>query len=193
MIKLVLLICLMIIQVGENSTIGKLQQKYEQINNLTAEFAQESANTNSIIGTFYFSKKNNYRIDLPNNIIISNGSTIWNQDIKRKKVIISNVEDDPLAFSFTEYIYDYPAKCNVSEEQMGNNTIITLTQSSSELNFKVARLWVDNSYLINKIEVEDFGGNIFSLLFSNISINNKISSSKFEFENTENLKVIDLR
>ncbi|MCW8849882.1 MAG: outer membrane lipoprotein carrier protein LolA [Melioribacteraceae bacterium] len=184
---------IIIIASSTDNTIIKLQEKFESINYLQSNFEQSSNDGKSISGKFYFSKTNNYRIELSNNIIISDGKSIWNQDIARKKVVVSNVDEDPLAFSLSEYIYDYPNKCKVTEESVNDGFLIILDGSDTDLNFKTAKLWVNSEYLISKISVIDFGGNEFVLKFSAIVTNKILDSKLFKYQENENNKVIDLR
>ncbi|MCB0752322.1 MAG: outer membrane lipoprotein carrier protein LolA [Ignavibacteriae bacterium] len=193
MINTILIFLLLIFQSESDSLISKMQNKFESINNLQADFVQSSNGQNIMQGNFYFSKDENYRIELKNNTIISNGKSIWNLDNKRSKVIISNIDEDPLAFSLKEYIYDYPEKCDVKEEKNDDGYLLTLTAVNTELNFKTARLWVNNNYLIDKITVVDFGGNSFSLQFKNINVLDKIDDSYFEYKGDSKTKLIDLR
>ena len=179
--------------INSNSTVDKLQEKFESINYLQSNFKQSSNDGKSISGKFYFSKANNYRIELSNNIIISDGKSIWNEDKKRNKVIVSNIDEDPLAFSLSEYIYDYPNKCEVSEEKLNDGYLLILDGSDTELNFKIAKLWINKDYLIEKISVVDFGGNEFLLNFSSIITNRTLDSNLFKYQVNENNKVIDLR
>jgi outer membrane lipoprotein-sorting protein len=188
------IIGLMIILLSNpDSTIIKLQEKFESINYLQSDFKQSSNDGKSISGKFYFSKTNNYRIELSNNIIISDGKSIWNEDLGRKKVIVSNVDEDPLAFSLSEYIYDYPNKCKVTEEKVNDGYLIILDGSDTELNFKIAKLWINNDFLIKKISVVDFGGNEFLLNFSSIVTNKTLDSKLFQYQENDSNKVIDLR
>ncbi|MBK7104109.1 MAG: outer membrane lipoprotein carrier protein LolA [Ignavibacteriae bacterium] len=174
--------------------ILKIQQKFENTNNLKADFVQSANNVNVMNGKFYFSQKNNYRIELEKNTIISDGKTIWNVENSKKKVIISNVDEDPLAFSLREYIYDYPKECKVTEEKIDeNNFLISLDASETNFNFKIAKLWVNNEFVITKILIEDFSGSKFEFRFSEININVDLSSTVFNFKETKGLKIIDLR
>lgn len=191
MISFLLVLALSFFQ--SESTINKLQNKFESVNYLQADFKQGSNSKNSLNGKFYFTQKEKYRIELNNNIIISDGKSIWNQDIKRNKVIISNLDEDPLAFSLREYIFEYPKKCTVSEEKNGNEITLIFSAEKTDLNFKTAKVLIDNNYLIKKIEVIDFGGNSFSLHFNNIVINKIFDKSIFKFNSNEKLKIIDLR
>jgi outer membrane lipoprotein-sorting protein len=193
MINLFLVLALVFGQIESESIVKKLQKKFETINYLQADFNQSTGIENTLKGKFYFSKENNYRIELPNNLIISDGVSIWNIDNKRDKVIISNIDEDPLAFSFSEYIFNYPAKCEVTEENTSKGYLITLSGENSDLNFKTAKLWINESFLINKITVTDFSENIFTLNFLNIEIDKTFNESLFLFRDDGEKKIIDLR
>ena len=193
MIKLFFVISIIFFQFGNQTVIERLQQKFESINYLQADFSQSAGNQNFLNGKFYFKKENNYRIELSSNTIISDGLSIWNVDKKRNKVIISNLDEDPLAFSLSDYIYNYPAKCEVTEETTTDGFLLTLSGKNTDLNFESARLSVNQDYLIIKITVTDFGGNTFILKFSNIKINDAIDKSFFNYKDDGSNKIIDLR
>lgn len=193
MINLFIAICLIFFQVQDQSIVEKLQEKFESINYLQADFNQSAGSQNSLSGKFYFKKENNYRIDLSSNTIISDGFSIWNIDKKRNKVIISNLDEDPLAFSLSDYIYNYPAKCEVTEAATSDGFILTLSGINTDLNFKTAKLSVNQDYLIENISVTDFGENTFILKFSNIKINDTINNSLFIYKDDGDAKIIDLR
>jgi len=193
MSHLLLVLAFLLFQGESDTIIRKLQDKFESIKYLQADFSQGINSENFLSGKFYFLKENNYRLVLPNNIIISDGTSIWNDDTKRNKVVVSNVDEDPLAFSLSEYIYEYPSKCSITEEKQKDGFLLILTVKDTELNFKLAKLWISNDYLIQKIVVTDFGGNLFTLQFSNIEIDKSIDKSLFKFIDDGNKKLIDLR
>ncbi|PID60425.1 MAG: hypothetical protein CR986_03985 [Ignavibacteriae bacterium] len=177
----------------EGSLVEKLQHKFNEVDNLYSDFQQQANNGNFILGKFYFAKENKYRIELPKNIIISDGKSIKNKDLKRKKIILSNIEDDPLSFSLREYIYDYPEKCKVTEYVSTEEQKIILESRNNELNFKSVTIWVSPDYLISKIIINDWSGSTFILKFDNIKINTKQDLSLFEIKEEKYYKTIDLR
>lgn len=172
--------------------VKKLQNKFNNIHTLQAKFIQATAGT-SLSGKFSFRKENNYRIEFLNNIIISDGKNIYNIDKKRKRVVISNLEDDPLSFSLYDYIFNYPSICEVTEEKLDNGYLLSFDASKRNFNFKLAQLWVSTSYLITKIKVIDFTGNEFVFNFSEMKVDQIFPSDYFKFENKMNYKIIDLR
>jgi len=193
MISLIFMLLVLFPPDANESVVTKLQNKFEEINNLQANFSQGFAEHNAVSGKFYFAKDNNYRIELSNNIIISDGTTIWNEDLKRKKVVVSNVDDDPLAFSLYEYVYQYPSKCKVEEKKTNDGYLLIFTGNDSTIKFKSAKLWIDEKYLINKIIVTDFGGSSFTLKFQDIRVNKSVDKSLFIYKKNKNTKLIDLR
>jgi outer membrane lipoprotein-sorting protein len=179
---------------SNNNTVEKLQKKFNSLTNLQADFVQLTNNEEGMKGKFYFTQKDKYRIELKNNTIISDEISIWNLDKKREKVIISNIEDDPLSFSLREYIFNYPDKCTVTEKKIGNGEmLVSLKANDTELNFESANLWITNQNLISKIEVKDFNNNTFGFVFNNIEINKNLQTSLFKFNETGDYKIIDLR
>ncbi len=193
MINLLLMLILIVFQTQTEPIISKIQQKFESIKTLQADFVQTSNNVNLMKGKFYFSQKENYRIELKNNTLISDGSTIWNIDKKRNKVIISNVEDDPLAFSLNEYIYEYPEKCKITTLKMDDYSLIILDSDGANLNFKLAKLWINKDYLITKILIEDFSGGEYEFSFTDIKLNSNLDSEIFIYRENKDYKTIDLR
>ena len=184
---------ILLFYIEDGSTVSNLQDKFSSINTLKADFSQSANSGGSINGKFLFKKENNYRINLRNNIIISDGTTIWNKDLERKKVVISNVAEDPLAFSLTDYIMNYPSKCAITEEKLSDGYLIKLEAKDPELNFKSAELTISEEFIIRGIKVNDFAGNTFSFIFSNIQVDGLISDALFSYIAEDNVKVIDLR
>jgi outer membrane lipoprotein-sorting protein len=193
MINFFAIIILFFYQTENLNLVEKLQNKFESIKYLSADFTQNYNSESTLNGKFYFKKEDNYRIELPNNIIISDGSTIWNNDKKRDRVVISNLDEDPLAFSLNDYIFTYPKKCEAFEEKNNNGYVLNLSAVNSDLNFKIAKLWINENYLIDKIEVVDFNNNSFLLYFKNITVQNVLDNSLFIYQGNPKTKIIDLR
>ena len=71
---------------SSTSSIEKVQTKFNNLNNFQSDFTQMANDKIGLKGKFYFSKENNYRIELQNNIIIADGMTIWNYD--KKEIVL---------------------------------------------------------------------------------------------------------
>lgn len=182
-------------QTAADSTLKILQNKFDLINNLSSNIKQLLNGKENLSGSFFFKKKNNLRIELGKITIVSNGKTVWNYNKKQNKVIISNYdESDPSILSMRNLIFDYPSKCAVTLVKSGTNSILVLIPgSTSELNFKEAKLWLNNDNLISKVVVDEMNDNSIEIDFSEYKLNIQIPNSKFTFSPPEGCKVIDLR
>jgi chaperone LolA len=178
-----------------NNLLKKVQDKYNSISSFSTDFSQFLGGNKKISGKFYFKKDNNIRLETKSSTIVSNGSTNWNYNKKQNKVIISDYDDsDASGFSFNKIIYDYPSKSNIEQtNENGDNVLVIKPKNGSGLNFSRAKLWINNSNLINKIEVEEKNNSSMTIELSNYNINQDSADSRFSFTPPEGSKVIDLR
>jgi outer membrane lipoprotein carrier protein len=185
-----------------NNAIKKLQNKFNSINNFTADFSQ---NIFSLKGTgqgrgsgkFSYKKKNKFIVELKNQSIISDGVNIWNYDKKFNRVVISYLEDDPTSFSLEKFIFDYPSLCRTklvkdNPVHVGEELIV-LTPKDNDLQFKEVRIWKSSDDLISRMELVDLGDMKYAFSFTELKPNQDLSDQNFTFNPPKGIKVIDLR
>jgi len=179
--------------------IDKVQKKFDQIDNLKANFSQtifsnQSMESLKFEGEFYYKKEDSFNISLPNRKIISDGKSVWNYDENEKKVVISEAEFDEASFSLKEIIYTYPEKCDLSlvESEPGISYIKAIPKAL-ELNFKEVFLTINDKYLLSKVEIVDFNNMKFIFELFSIKLNQNISDELFIFIPSDEVEIIDLR
>lgn len=175
--------------------LKNLQDKFDKVNDLSADFKQLTNEKAVLTGRFFFKKEDKLRIEFKNSILISDGSTNWSYNQKEHKVIISkNEESNASPFSLKKIIYDYPKECAVSSENDSGNDILLLTpDKNSSIGYSLIKIWMTKENLINRITLKDKAGNLIQIDFSKYKVNQKFSDSKFSFTPSEGCKVIDLR
>ena len=57
--------------------LGGLQDKFNKITNLSAEFNQTTNGKAAMNGKFFFKKEDKFRIELKNSTLVSDGITNW--------------------------------------------------------------------------------------------------------------------
>jgi outer membrane lipoprotein carrier protein len=179
----------------EDELVNKLQKKFETINDLTVDVVQKSHGKEILSGKLSYKKENQFYLDLKSNLIVSDGSTIWNYNKENKKVIINDVDEtDPSFFSFNRIIFDYPQKCDLSSEKNGDSDIlIFVPKQNSNLGFNEAKVWISKDNLIDKVELAGSGSEKTEVDFSNYNMNQNLKESKFKFIPPEGSSIIDLR
>jgi outer membrane lipoprotein carrier protein len=175
--------------------LDSVQKKYKSLTDLTADFKQSLNEKTSLKGKIFYSKGNKLRLELKNSTIISDGTVLWNYNKGQKKVVINNASgSDPSFFTTDKFLYDYPSKSGVTMEKEDNQDVLVLVpQKESNLNFKKAKILVNQDYLIIRISVENLSGNNMNLQFSNYNLNRNLPESLFTFSPPEGTNIIDLR
>ncbi|MEW6506672.1 MAG: outer membrane lipoprotein carrier protein LolA [Bacteroidota bacterium] len=184
-----------------NEILKMVQTKFNSISSFSANFSQTvTDNQGKPIskdnGKFIYKRKNKFIADLRKSTIVSNGQSVWNFDKTNKKVVISTFFDDPTSFSIERFIFDYPALCRINyvkEESTEFEKVIRLIPKDELLDVSEIKIWINNSYLISKLEIVDLLDIRFSFRFTDILENPEISESRFNFYPPKGTKIIDLR
>ena len=106
-----LIIGLLSLNLDERGTklLENIQEKFDKINNLSAEFKQTTNGKALLTGTLLLKKDDKLRIEFKHSILVSDGKTNWSYNKKENKVIISNnKESNASPLSLKKIIYDYP-------------------------------------------------------------------------------------
>jgi len=175
--------------------LRNLQDKFNEVKDLSAEFKQSTSGRAVVSGKFLFKKEDKLRIEFKNSILVSDGSTNWNYNQKENKVIISKNDDSNASpFSLQKVIFDYPKECMVSSEMDDGTEVLILTPNKeSSIGYSLIKIWLNNENLIIRIILKDKADNQIQIDFSKYKVNQKIADSKFSFTPPEGSKVIDLR
>lgn len=181
--------------------IKKVQNKFNSLENFTANFSQNFFNAGGneqgkAAGKFTYKKKNKFVVELKNQTIVSDGETIWNYDKKFNRVVISYLSDDPTSFSLEKFVFDYPPLCRakiVKDNSLTNDFVLELTPKDNDLQFKLVRIWKNSDNLISKMELVDVGDMKYAFTFSDIKVNQDLADQIFTFNALKGTKVIDLR
>ena len=141
-----------------------------------------------------------YRLDISEQVIISDGETMWTLLIEDEEVMINEVEDDADAITpsnlLNSYSDNYKSKF-VKEDVIKGETveIIELTPLKGR-NFTKIRV------LINKIKkqilsfsIYDKNGSTYSYIFNKYTTNKEIPLSAFTFKEIDypDFEVVDMR
>ena len=175
--------------------LEELQNHFNSIKDFSADLVQLNNGRINLKGKIFFKKENNLRLELKNIIIVSDGKTNWNYNKKLKKVIISDYdENDPSVLSLKRIIFDYPAKCEVSETmEKGENVLVLKPQPNSGINADVIKIWINKENNVTRVSASEASGDDIEVRFSNYVVNAGIPDSEFSFTPPQGTKVIDLR
>ncbi len=177
------------------SLLIKIQNKFNSVKDLSADFVQYSNGNINLKGKFKFKQENKIRIEFKNNIIVSDGKTNWSYNKKRNKIIISEIdEENPSVFSLNKLINEYPGNSIVTGKKEGKYLVLKIEpKKNSGLNFIYAELFFQNSYRIKKILIKGTEYGKLEITFNNYKEDNGFKDSIFKITPSKGTETIDLR
>lgn len=187
-----------------DEVVKKVRERYEQIKSLRVEFVQTiywslADEEQQVRGTLYLSGQDRYRVETDNQIIVTDGKTVWTYSKDRKQVVISLLgksEDNPLPRDLLlQYTRNYRYTLRGEAEIDGKPCYeIEFTPRDEDAFVVRTRVWIDkNSWLALKIEQEDINENITRYELRAFQLNPPLDSKLFSFTITDEMEVVDMR
>jgi chaperone LolA len=184
--------------------IESLRKKYASIDDAVVKFEQTvkygvSKFEQSFSGTFYFKKKNKYRIETDQQIVVTDGVTSWLYSKVNNQVIIDKYREDkdissPEKFLLSisdEYI---PVILRTERNEGKKIYILKLTPRDENSSIESAKIWiVEGDLQITRVEITDISGTVTTYSVKSIKINSGVEDSIFKFSIPSGVKVVDLR
>jgi outer membrane lipoprotein-sorting protein len=174
--------------------LKNIQDKFDSINDLSAEITQSVNGKVNLKGKVFYKKENNLRFEFKNSVIVSDGETSWNYNKKQNKVIITNYDTEGnKIFSIDQMIYEYPKKCELSTFESEGLRVLQLIPKENSLSFKSVKLFITGDKLISKVLIDDPASGSIQVDLSNYQININLPDSLFTFTPPEGSQILDLR
>jgi chaperone LolA len=184
--------------------IESLRKKYASIDDAVVKFEQTvkygvSKFEQSFSGTFYFKKKNKYRIETDQQIVVTDGVTSWLYSKVNNQVIIDKYREDkdissPEKFLLSisdEYI---PVILRTERNEGKRIYILKLTPRDENSSIESAKIWIiEGDLQITRVEITDISGTVTTYSVKSIKINSGVEDSIFKFSIPSGVKVVDLR
>jgi outer membrane lipoprotein-sorting protein len=142
----------------------------------------------------FYKRANKLRFESENMLIVSDGETSWNYNVRDNKVIITNYETGGTnILSIEELIFEYPEECDISSYEFEGQTVLEFVPNTSTLNFNSFKLWVGDDNLVTRALFDDPATGLIQVELSNYLLNSGLPDSYFSFSPPVESEVIDLR
>ena len=185
--------------------IKKIQKKYDDIENFEATFEKIetfrlTGSQNITRGKLYVKDGKKYHFETEDQIIISDGKTVWTYNRLNNQVLIDHVRKNSGALLPRDILFKFPkthyATLLGEEKQNGHKFYIVKLEPKEETQsyFRSIKIWVDDdNWQIVKIKITDLNGNETIFKLSQIDTKHKLSDHLFTFKPTPEMDVVDMR
>ena len=185
--------------------VEEIQQKYEDLENLSARFSQIehfqlTGSKNETIGKIYVKNGIKYRLETEDRTIVTDGETVWTYSAFNNQVLVDRAKKNDSSLLPRDLLFKYPRDYYASlldkvKYDNKDHYLLKLDPKEDTHGYvKTMKIWVNtDTYLISKIEYTDFNENISTFAIQKINITKELPDWFFKYEAPEGAEIIDLR
>lgn len=203
------LLILFIVQINfaqdVDDIIEDVQETYDDMEDLSATFKQiESFKLTGTVsettGKIYVKDGVKYRFESDDQVITTNGETVWTYNDINKQLIIDNVRKNSGALLPRDMLFKYPQEYYSTllktEEIDGKKMFVIKLDPRNNVHgyVKSMKIWVeDGDWYINRIETTDLNDNTSTFEVSDMEVDTGLQDDLFSFKAGEGIQVVDMR
>lgn len=187
---------------GLSDLLKNIEEKYASWQDLQMNYKKEVKSelfteSETIAGRIFLKQPNKYRLESPEEIIVSDGRVVWTY-LKDTEQVTKQNSNPGQGFSFLSFLKDmrsrFDSESGESERVEGVNCRkIFLVPEQKGTDFEKLTLWVESkTFLVRKMELQDLRQSRTTFWFAKIRINRKLKDEMFEFKIPDEAELIDL-
>lgn len=184
------------------SPFDEVKKTYAEVRTLETKFNQtifiaSLKKERQSKGEFFFKRHKGFlwRYSSPKiQYFLYDGKFIWQGDEDKPFVTRDRIDKEKTGGTFFDLVEDI-AKIDelfsIKEHTMDRNTEVFELIPKKEGTVIAAKVWIDKEKTIRKIEIREFTGNINTLEFSAIKVNQPMDDGKFVFKHDGKKEIIE--
>jgi chaperone LolA len=195
---------LLMAEESARDVLEKVRKTYDAIRDVELRFSQkvtfERTNLQEFSsGTLFMKKGNRYRLEVGDQVIVTDGTTVWSYSPTTQQVIIDRFKMDERSLSpdriltgaSDEFIASLIGKERVGGIELLALKLVPRTDQSAYRNLK---LWIDETkWMVKRAEVVDVNGKKTEYDIEQMKTNTGLDDRKFVYEVPAGVEVVDLR
>lgn len=179
-----------------------LKKTYAGINTLETKFHQKLFMENvkkerEFDGEFFYRRGKGFlwRYTKPKGkYFLYDGQFMWQDEEEKNFVTKQKVDRQKTGGTFFDLVDDIAKLDDLfalkQESISGEMTVMDLVPKK-ETTITAAKMWIDKQNVIRKIETREFSGNINTIEFSGVKLNQAVSDSRFTYKPDKNKEIVE--
>ena len=184
--------------------LKNVRERYDSITDAEIRFQQRirlsAGKVEQVMaGTLQTKKGNRYRVELEQQTIVTDGTTVWSYSAAQQQVLVDRFEQDERSLSPDRILSGEAADLApalIGKEKLGKTETVVLKLTARDENSLLMhlKLWISESdWLVRKAELMDINGKETVYTVVEIKVNTGIPDSRFTFVPPPGVEVVDLR
>jgi outer membrane lipoprotein carrier protein len=182
--------------------VANVQATYSALTDASAEFTQTvkfkyTKNEQRFAGTVQMKKGNRYRVESPQQTLVTDGKTVWVYSPVNKQVVVDAYKENAQTFSPEKFIFGLPKSYSAAfvGDKSGDVLVLKLAPRSGTNAFiKSLKVWiVEADWTVQRVEFVDGNGTQTIYTVRNFHKNPGLDDAQFILEPPQGVEVVDLR
>lgn len=182
-----------------NEIVKKTKSVYASTAAAEIKFEQTGA-AGSSNGTLTYAKGDKYRLELPKQTIVSNGTKVWTYMPEKRQVLVSKAITSANRLTPEDLLTAFPGDyaSQLIGEQTVNGRAVWVVRCTPGTGNKIgdvsrATLYIDKaSYRFQQVEVESPSLGTMKIRIISAQYGAKVADSRFTFDAPKDVRVVDL-
>jgi outer membrane lipoprotein carrier protein len=187
----------------EQKIMDRVEKAVRNANTLSISFQEKfiwkmTGEENTLSGTLLMEGDDRFRIETEDQVLVSDGKTLWTYSRPANRVLIDKLAETEEALLprqlLLQYTRGYSAARLPDENILGVPcTVLLFTDTEGTSYYSKWEIWIDpDTFLPKQLMQEDLSGNQNIYLLETIEPGVKIDPARFQFEIPEGAEVIEM-
>jgi outer membrane lipoprotein carrier protein len=189
-------------QSPHNSSFDAIEKTYAEINTLTAQFHQKIIISSlkkerAFDGKFFYKRHKGFLwqyISPKGKYFLYDGKYIWQGEDEKPYVQKNKVNKDKTDGTFLDLVEDISKLdelFNLKRREKTEDTEMLELFPKKDSTIRMAKVWIDRQNVVKKIELHEFTGNVNTIEFISIKVNQPIEDTRFMFKPDKQKEIIE--
>ncbi|MCX5806428.1 MAG: outer membrane lipoprotein carrier protein LolA [Proteobacteria bacterium] len=188
--------------VKHSSPFDTIEKTYAEINTLNAQFQQKIVISSlkkerAFEGKFLYKRHKGFLwqyVSPKGRYFLYDGKYIWQGEDEKPFVQKNKVSKDKTDGTFLDLVEDVSKLDELfnlkHHEKTGDTEVLELIPKKDST-IKTAKVWIDRQNMVKKIELHEFTGNVNTIEFVSIKVNQPIEDTRFIFKPDKQKEIIE--
>ncbi len=189
-------------QVGSSSPFDGLKKTYSEVNSLEAAFHQKIfiaslKKERTFEGDFFYKRHKGFlwKYRTPKvKFFLYDGKYMWQGEDEKPFVVKERIRKEKTTGTFLDLIEDIARMdelFTLKQQSVAGSLEVLEIVPKKDSTANAAKIWIDKQNVVRKIEIHEFTGNINTIEFSAVKINQGVDDGRFIYRPEKGREIVE--